>query len=244
MRLSDRAIIVHSQPYAERDRIVTAFSRDHGLIQGLMKQYKSQRDAVIADVGVVGDLQWHARLPEHLGSLKFEASANYAALCMQDRTRLCMLASACALVRSSFALHDPHPVVFDGLLYVLACMSEIADKTALAKHYIAFECALLEEAGFGLDLFSCAATGVRENLRYVSPKSGRAVSASAGEPYADRLLSLPEFMCREDIGDASLCPEDIIKGLNLTGYFIAHSLQEISGKPVPQPRLQLAQIFT
>lgn len=242
MQISDTAIILHTHKYSERDLIVHAFTREHGVVHGLIKGAHAKKSAGV-DVGVLGALSWNARLPEHLGTIRFEAETNYAALWLNDRARLYMLGSACALIRHSFALHDAHTHVFDSYIALLEVLRRPNAAGAHARHYIAFECMLLEEAGYGLDLSQCAATGTTDELIYVSPKSGRAVSKNAGAPYAERLLPLPAFL-RDMDGETRAETDEIAKGLRMTGHFIAHCLKEIAGKDVPHARQQLARHFS
>lgn len=243
MQISDTAIILHTHKYAERDLIVHAFTREHGVVHGLIKGAYGKKTGVGIDAGVLGALTWNARLPEHLGTIRFETETNYAAMWMNDRAKLYMLGSACALIRHSFALHDAHVSVFDGYMDLLEVLRSPDAGGRHARHYIAFECMLLEEAGYGLDLSQCAATGATDDLIYVSPKSGRAVSAAAGAPYAGRLLPLPAFL-RNFEQEMQLEYADIAQGLRMTGHFIAHSLKEIAGKDVPHARQQLIKLFS
>jgi DNA repair protein RecO (recombination protein O) len=59
--------------------------------------------------------------------------------------------------------------------------------------------------------------GSAENLLYVSPRSGRAVSAQGAAEYRDRLFPLPPFL--RDGGAGSWA--DIFDGLRITGHFLA-----------------------
>jgi DNA repair protein RecO (recombination protein O) len=96
---------------------------------------------------------------------------------------------------------------------------------------------LLATLGFGLDLSCCAVTGAAEDLAYVSPRTGRAVSRAAAAPYRDKLLPLPGFLWRD-----SLAPRrDIAAGLALTGYFLLHHLLEPHGRQLPEARERLAE---
>lgn len=243
MQIQSKAIIVHTHKYAERDVIVHAFTRAHGMVHGLIKGAHGKKHGTSMDAGVLGELHWQARLPEHLGAIRFESETNYAAMWMSDRARLYMLGSACALIRHSFALHDAHEAVFDRYIELLEALRTPDVGGLHARHYIAFECMLLEEAGYGLDLSQCAATGSTDDLIYVSPKSGRAVSAAAGAPYAGRLLPLPAFL-RDMTQVEAVAVHDIAEGLRMTGHFITHSLKEIAGKEMPHARMQLLKHFS
>ena len=110
---------------------------------------------------------------------------------------------------------------------------------------VRFELALLDELGFGLDLSACAATGKRQNLVYVSPKTGRAVSGEAGQPWADKMLMLPSFLLERDlarIDSASL--EDIQAGFDLTRHFFWRNIHGPRGIDIPPERESLLKAVT
>jgi DNA repair protein RecO (recombination protein O) len=134
---------------------------------------------------------------------------------------------------------DPHPRLFEAL----GLMLDSFDRPALAAEMMArFEVLLLDELGFGLDLESCAATGQRSDLAYVSPKSGRAVSRAAGEPYRDRLLPLPAFLngpLTDEI-DAAMLQQAFV----LTGYFLERHVFDALGAGLPEVRLNFLRAIS
>jgi DNA repair protein RecO (recombination protein O) len=101
--------------------------------------------------------------------------------------------------------------------------------------------ALLDELGFGMDLTQCAATGVNDDLIYVSPNTGRAVSASAGEPYRDRLLALPPFLLPGR--KAPLAPGDIENAFALTGHFLETRVFNPREEKIPEGRARLLTLL-
>ncbi len=121
--------------------------------------------------------------------------------------------------------------MFDLLEHTIAELAEPAPAAALVAQ---FELQLLAELGFGLDLKSCAATGATADLVYVSPKSGRAVSRDAGEPWQDKLLALPAFLGATHPGAPS--PAELRDGFALTGFFLARHVYEPRGEPLPESR--------
>ena len=180
---------------------------------------------------------WKARLSEHLGMLQVEMVRPYAALVMQTQTKLSALTAACALIETCFPERDPHPEMY-GMLGQL--LETLAGSEDWQRTYIDFEHLLLIELGYGLDLSECASTGTRENLIYVSPKSGRAVSADAGEPYKDKLLKLPRFLLQQ-VQLATI--EDLIDSLKITGYFLEKHREQIAHRPLPSARARLMEIL-
>jgi DNA repair protein RecO (recombination protein O) len=95
---------------------------------------------------------------------------------------------------------------------------------------VRFELAMLGELGFGLDLENCAATGEATDLVYVSPKSGGAVSRTAGEPWRDRLLRLPPFLRQSEEGAGGWSDHDLQDGFQLTGMFLLRHVLEPRGQ--------------
>jgi DNA repair protein RecO (recombination protein O) len=153
---------------------------------------------------------------------------------MEDPLALAGLSSIAALARL-LPERDPHPSLYEVTLFVLGFLD---DATVWPALYVRWELALLDELGFGLDLTECAATGSNDRLIYVSPKSGHAVSESAGEPYKDKLLSLPAFLARSR--GAHVQAEDIRAGLALTGYFLESRVLAPRGAALPDVRARLA----
>ena len=149
---------------------------------------------------------------------------------MDDPLALAGLSAIAALSRM-LPERDPHPSLYEVTLFVLGFLD---DATVWPALYVRWELALLEELGFGLDFTECAATGANDQLIYVSPKSGRAVSASAGEPYKDKLLGLPAFLQRAR--GAHVTGGDIRAGLALTGYFLEARVFPPRGDVMPEAR--------
>jgi DNA repair protein RecO (recombination protein O) len=163
---------------------------------------------------------WRARLDEHLGHYTLEAlDARAAALLPVPHALYGMthLAALCRLLPE----RDPHPQIHAALEHVL---DGLIDPRRAAPGMVRFELQLLAELGFGLDLSICAASGAETDLAYVSPKSGRAVSRQAGEPWREKLLALPAFL-RDASADAP-SPQDISGGFELTGFFLARHVLE------------------
>ena len=164
---------------------------------------------------------WRARLSDHLGTLTGELAESLAARVLDDADRLALLASLCALTDAAVPERDPLPRLHDDTLALAALITsaDVAGVLPAPAALVTWELRLLADLGFGLDLTRCAATGITDSLIYVSPKSGRAVSASAGEPYRDRMLPLPTFL-RPDTETpeaAPIPPGDIAAGLRLSG---------------------------
>jgi DNA repair protein RecO (recombination protein O) len=230
MQWSDEGVILSVRPHGETAAVAEIFTRVHGRHLGLVHGGRSRKLRPVLQTGNHVDAVWKARLAEHLGHVAMELRKGYAAQAMEDALTLCGLSSLCTLARL-LPERDPHPSLYEVTLFVLGYLDEPEMWPALM---VRWELALLEELGFGLDLSSCAATGANDNLIYVSPKSGRAVSAAAGEPYKERLLRLPTFLAKGRQGPAT--PEDVIDGLELTGHFLEARVLAPRGDAMPEAR--------
>lgn len=221
MEWTDEAIVLTARRHGESAAIVTLLTRERGRHAGLVPGGAGKRARGIYEAGNRVIATWRARLEEHLGHFACELAAANAARLLDDPLRLAALAAAVAVAESALPEREPHPRAFAGLAGLIAALTDAERATAdWAAAYARWELDLLAELGFGLDLSECAATGSNDRLVYVSPKSGRAVSAAAGEPYRDRLLTLPAFL----IGPAPAPPDDLRAALRLTGHFLARDV--------------------
>jgi DNA repair protein RecO (recombination protein O) len=218
MQWQDEGIVLSVRPHGETAAIVDVMTRDHGRHAGLVFGGRSRKLRPVLQTGNHVDAVWTGRLSENLGTLTLELRRGFAAEAMADPLALAGLMAIADLGRL-LADRDPHPNLFEITLFLLGFLD---DPTVWPALYARWELALLDELGVGLDLESCAASGAMHDLIYVSPKSGRAVSATAGEPYKDRLLPLPAFLRRRRPG---LLPTEatrsaVLDGLTLTGDFL------------------------
>lgn len=154
---------------------------------------------------------------------------------MDDPVKLTAMQSACTLADKTLPEREKHTGVYEGTKALMASFTT----DIWAPTYIYWEMGLLRELGFGLDLSKCAATGDVDNLIYVSPKSGCAVSAAAGEIYKEKLLHLPSFLR----GAGGFEEEEILKGLKLTGHFLLHRVFSQANANLPEPRLRLEEKY-
>ncbi|MEZ5908071.1 MAG: DNA repair protein RecO [Hyphomicrobiaceae bacterium] len=214
MEWSDEAVVLSVRPHGETAAVAELFTRAHGRHLGLVHGGRSRRLRPLLQTGNHVSATWKARLADNLGHLTLELLEPHAAKLLDDPPALAALGSMASLARL-LAERDPHPSLFEVTLFVLGFMG---DRDVWPALLVRWELALLEELGFGLDLTTCAATGGSDDLVYVSPRTGRAVSREAGAPYAERLLALPGFLAPAGIRTASR--EDVRAGFALTGYFL------------------------
>ena len=238
MEWSDDAIILGSRRHGEGSALVEAMTANHGRHLGLVRGARSQRLAPIIQLGNRVRLVWRARLDEHLGQFAVEPVQLRAGSWMIDALALHGLNHLADLVRL-LPEREPQPGMFDAMLVVL---DHLENMPVCGPLLVRFELALLVELGFGLDLNACAVTGATQELRYVSPKSGRAVSAKAGADYADRLLRLPGFL-GGSVGhadaEAAMSDNALRDGFALTGHFLERNVYGPRGMPPPVARERL-----
>lgn len=237
MQISADGLLLSVVKYGESTAICRCFTAEYGILSLAIRGALSQKNRAIYQPGNLLTLHWKARQTGGLPSGKAELAAPYASHAMQDALRLSLLNSLLQLSHYALAEHDPHPALWQAALAVLAQF--IAGNHAALTAYCRFERRLLEESGYRLSLDYCVATGVSDaaELRYVSPKSGGAVSAEAAGPYRDKLLPLPAFL----LGEGAAKDSDIEQALTLTGYFLQHWLASAIGKELPAAREQLCR---
>jgi len=229
----DQGLILSVRRHGEYDAIVSILTENNGRYAGLVKAGSSRRMKGALQPGNVIKATWRARLDEHLGTMIVELVRSYSAELMQDPSRLAVLSSMCALIDALLPERQPQPEIERTTLAFLSSLST----DGWAARYARWELEVLRDLGFGLDLTACAGTGSLENLIYVSPKSGRAVSAEAGAPYANRLLALPSFL-RADGGASNA---DVVAALSLTGHFFETHVFAPHHQPMPAARARLVE---
>lgn len=238
MEWSDDAIILSVRPHGETSAIVEALTHAHGRHLGLVRGGSSRRSKPTLQPGNSVHLLWRARLTEHLGSYSIESMRARAGEMLESRDRLLGLNAFTSIASAALPEREPHANVYEAAEILLdAILTE--DFAHWAPLFVRWEAGLLEALGFGLDLSQCAATGSLDDLAYVSPKSGRAVSAQAGEPYRDRMFRLPGFLLGSQNAEPSSV--DIIEGLQLTSHFLLDRVLAPHGQTLPAARLRLVE---
>jgi DNA repair protein RecO (recombination protein O) len=236
MEWRDQGMILSVRTHGESAAIIEVFTVGHGRHAGVVRGGASRRIAPLLQPGAQVDLTWRARLDDHIGAYTVEPLASRASL-MSDRAALAALNAVCGLLCFALAEREPHPGLY---LATLALLDRLALPDAWAHDYLRWELTLLDDLGYGLDLSSCAVTGSTEDLAYVSPKTGRAVSRAGAGDWADRLLPLPPFLT----GTGLASPEALGEALGTTGHFLARFAADHGDKPLPEARARLAAILS
>jgi len=237
MDWSDEGIFLGGRPLGEANLIAEILTLEHGRHLGLVRGGRSRRIRPTLQPGNLVRVTWRARLAEHLGGFNVELMEAHGARVLDDPRALAAIGTLGELVKL-LPERDPHPGLYVNTLHVLRSFGEAEIWPALL---VSWEFQLLAELGFGLDLTACAATGTLEELIYVSPRSGRAVSREAGEPYGDKLLALPGFLLDER---SPLSEADIAAGFALTGFFLERDVLEPHGLKLPAARERLLDLLS
>ena len=212
----DEGILLRVRRHGESSAIIEVLTEGHGRHAGLVRGGASKTRAAMLQPGAHLSVEWSARLSEHLGTYRADLIRSHAGAIMADRARLACLNALSALLVEFLAEREPCEALYAGTRDLVEALA--AGDPGWPARYALWEQGLMEVLGFGLDLSACAATGGTEDLAFVSPKTGRAVSRAAGAPYEGRLLDLPAFL----IGQGPEGPGEVAAALSLSGWFLRH----------------------
>ncbi len=236
MEFSDDAIVLSVRAHGESSAILDVLTRAHGRHMGLVRGGASRKSRPVLQPGNTLRVEWRARLSEHLGNFAVEPVKTRAAAMMDDGAALTGLNAFTGVAGAALPEREAHEPVFEAGEILLDAIA--ADNFAhWAPLFVRWEAGLLDALGFGFDLSRCAATGTVDDLRYVSPRSGRAVSGAAGEAYKERLFTLPGFLLGSQNSDPSM--GEIAAGLKLTGHFLRERVLVPHGRDMPAARARL-----
>lgn len=238
MEWRDHGILLSMRRHGEAAAIIDVFTEGHGRHAGVVPGGASRKQAPILQPGAQLDLTWRARLEDHIGTYRAEPLRSRAAAALSGRLALAGLNAVTALLSFALAEREVHQPLYRRSEQLLDLLGQ-DEIWPLA--YLNWEKALLEELGFGLDLSACAATGINDELIYVSPKSGRAVSRHGAGEWADRMLPLPPCLR----GEGPAPDAEIAEALRTTGHFLEHRLAPALGHtPLPEARARFVELFT
>jgi len=233
MEWRDQGALLSMRPHGESAAIIEVFTALHGRHAGVVRGGGGRRMAATLQPGTQLDVTWRARLEDHIGAFTVEPLQSRAGV-LADRLALAGLNAICALLRLALPERSPHPAIY---ALTVALLDALQADPGWPARYLRWELALLEELGFGLDLATCAVTGSRDDLVYVSPKSGRAVSRAGAGDWAARLLPLPGVLMGQGMGTAA----ELAQGLAVTGHFLQRGLGDA---PLPEARARLASLLS
>ena len=233
----DEGALLKVRKHGETSAIIEVFTAQHGKAAGIVRGGVSRKIAPLLQPGAQLDVTWKARLEDHLGTFTVEPVRSRAAQVMQDRLGLAGLNAVTGLLSFVLPERSTYAPLYTRTIQLLDLLGQ-SDIWPLA--YLQWEVALLSEMGFALDLSACAVSGLNDDLFYVSPRTGRAVSRLAAGDWADRLLPLPHVLLGK--GDAD--NHEIIRALSTTGHFLHNHLAKLLGdRPLPDARARLIDVL-
>ena len=238
MEFEDDAFVLSARAHGETGAIVDLLTARHGKYVAHVAGGASRKMKPVLQAGSRVLLGYRARMSDQLGSAALEPVGEGPSALFDDPLALAGLAAAAAVAAGALPEREPHAGAF---LAFEALSRAFAHPDIWPAVFVRFEAGLLQELGFGLDLSKCAATGALDDLTYVSPRTGRAVSREAGEPYKDRLLTLPPFLLSSQSG---LSTGDVGAGLDLTAHFLEAFIFNPLNRPLPPARLWLVDRLT
>lgn len=233
----DEGILLSVRRHGETSAIIDVFTAEHGRHAGVVRGGTSRKIAPVLQAGAQLDLSWRARLEEHLGSYTVEPLRSRAGVALGNRLALAGLNAVTGLLAFALPEREANAALYRQSVQLLDLLGQ-NDVWPLA--YLQFEMALLEASGVGLDLSECAVTGATEGLIYVSPRTGRAVSAEGAGDWADKLLPLPPILRGQGAGEDA----QIVEALRVTGYFLNEKLAVgLGAKALPEARARYVDAF-
>lgn len=237
MQFSDEGYIIKTHRHGENSLIVTVLTFGRGKVTGYVKGGLNKKQSGVFQLGNRISFNAYARLEENMPQFRgVELVRAHAAAFMADAEKLGVLSAFCELMNAAAA----EKADLEFLVGYIRDFMDCADKSDWLAKYALVEFYLLEYLGIGLDLEKCAATGTRENLAFVSPKSGKAVCYEAGLPYAEKMFRFPR--CVVDKTKMPDCSE-VADLLKLTGYFLNKNFFESNGLKFPANRANLLHIL-
>ena len=236
MEWREDGILLKCRKHGENSVIIEVFTPSRGRHAGVVRGGTSRKMAPVLQPGAQLDLTWRARLEDHIGTFSAELIRSRAASVMQDRMALAGLNAVTALLLFCLPEREAYARLYRMTEDLLDLLGE---QTLWPLAYLRWELALLEEMGFGLDLGECAVLGPKANeLSYISPRTGRAVSEQGAGEWVDKLLPLPKCL----LGEAPESDSEVLEALGVSGYFMANRLApELGHNPIPEARARLVQ---
>jgi len=218
IQIQDTGIITKTRKFGESSLILDIFTLHNGVMKGMVKYATSTKQNSLYQTGNLTEAIWKARLGEHLGNFKLDLVKSYSSSIINNYLYLEGLSTVMAEISLCLPERQPFPNLYNNLLYLLDNLG----KDSWIALFVLWEKNLLAELGFSMDLEKCALTGATEGLAFVSPKTARAVTEEAAGIWKDKLLPLPRFMLEKKDDCDKISADDVIKGMDLTGFFLNH----------------------
>ena len=231
MRWNDKGLVISVKKYGESSLILHLFTINHGVHAGLVRYNSTKKSNYIYELGNILSVEWTGRLEEQLGFYKAELDKSYLYTIINNSLTLEALNTICAMLKIFLAERQVNSTLFYETIKIIKYRTD-KDMTWVCK-YIHWELFLLSQLGYGLDLSECAVTGENEDLKYVSPKSGRAVSNKGSGKWANKLFILPEFV--QKLNTNIIDNDDLSNAIKITTFFLNRYVSSI-GLQLPASR--------
>ena len=196
MKWQDKGIVVSIKKYGENSLILNLFTQNHGLHAGLVKYSSKRNNKDIYQIGNIFNIEWSGRLEDQLGYYKSEILNSISYNVINNQLKIDALITISSLIDKLLAERQVHSTLFKETLDFIYYLNN--NEKFWIEKYIHWELKFLSELGFGLDLTNCVVTGSNSNLKFVSPKSGRAVSETGAGEWKNKLFPLPRFFLSDN----------------------------------------------
>ncbi len=236
MNWTDDAFVLSSKRYGESALIINLLTKNRGRYSGFLRSVNKKNMRSVIQPGNLVRVNWRSRIEESLGTYNLELIESSSSNFLYNPIHLLTLSSICSICNETLPERESFPTIYSDVYNLFTLFNKY--KEVLISKYIFFELEMLSALGFGLDLSSCVVTGKKENLVWISPKSGKAVSYDIGVEYSNKLLDLPSFLIEKKYSNNL---SEIYKGLILTGYFLKKFLYSELGKDLPLNRSRLVE---
>ena len=231
----DQALVLSARAFSDSDALVTVLTQGRGRVAGLVRGGQSRRRRADLQIGTLVQVMWRARLEDHLGTFTLEVERSFVSAYLDDRPRLSALEAFSIMAQQTLGEREPVPGLFQATLTWLDYLGE----DFWPQLYVKLELSLLAALGFSADFSACALGGAANDLAYVSPRTGRAVSSALAEPYKDKLLPLPAFLG----GAQNLGDQELNAGLGLSGHLLTRHVFGALNRDLPAVRHRLAKLL-
>jgi DNA repair protein RecO (recombination protein O) len=233
MNWQDIGIVLNTRKFNDNSMIMKVLTEENGIYSGLVRVQKNKGGFGVNLTGNKLNLSWRARLSEHLGFFNTELNKSRANLIMNNPLYLAGINLICSHL-DLYPEREPCNLIYNEFD---ALIENFSNNNNWIKEIVIFEFNYLDHLGYGIDLTECALSGKRDSLEWVSPKSGRAVNSEAGKKWSKKLLKLPKFLLKNETIIKN--NDEIIDGLNLTGYFLNKLVYSDLNKNLPSSRKKI-----
>ena len=214
MNIADEGIAISIKKFSDSTNLLKVLTKGNGVYSGLIRLKKNQGNTGVNIPGNTLSVNWRARLSEHLGFFSTELIKSRTSSYLNSSIDLEVLNSICSLLD----IFPEREECTDLYLSIEELLDSLDNKILWPFLFIKFELLFIEKMGYGLDFSSCAVNGSKDNLSWISPKSGRVVSSSGAKGWEDRLIRLPDFLNQNQTKE--ITKNDLLDGFKLTEYFL------------------------